>query len=74
MKSGLKYNLVTALLKSDNKEIEIFLLRYILGKKVSVKELWQLPEPQKMIKTKIKWILRISRKRGVWKERKLESV
>lgn len=47
---GLKYNPIPILLKSNNKAIETFVIRDLLEEKVLVKELWQLPEPKKLLK------------------------
>lgn len=45
-----KYDPVTPLLKSGNQAISLFVRRDLLGETVSVEELWNLPETQKILK------------------------
>ncbi len=46
----MKYNAVPALLKSNERAIKAFVQRDLLGEKVSIEELWTLPEPQRILK------------------------
>ena len=48
--NGLKYKLLPALLESNNEAIKTFVVRDLLEEKVSMEELWQLPEPKKILK------------------------
>lgn len=47
---ALIYNPLPSLLKSNNKAVESFTQHDLLGKKFSIEELWQLPEPQRMLR------------------------
>lgn len=46
----LKYNPIAPLLKSGNKAIIAFVRRDLLEEKIEIENLWQLPEPQKILK------------------------
>jgi len=57
--SSLKYDPVAHLLKSDNEPILAFIRRDLLSETVSTDDLWQLAEPQKILKKQ--------RPNGSWK-------
>jgi hypothetical protein len=47
---GLKYDVISVLMKSKDKALKTLVFRDLLGKKVSVKELWQMPEAKRIFK------------------------